>query len=83
MALAATLPNESVVLVEGRVVARPETMRNPEMETGAIEIACSSVRLVGPAETPAIPVARGKTEKAEGALTYAAMQRRLDAMLAP
>ena len=26
--------------------------------------------------------ARGKTEKAEGALTYAAMQRRLDAMLA-
>ena len=63
VALAATLPNESVVLVEGQVVARPETMRNPEMETGAIEIACSSVRLVGPAETPAIPVARGKTEK--------------------
>ena len=27
--------------------------------------------------------ARGKTEKAEGALTYAAMQRRLDALLAP
>ena len=27
--------------------------------------------------------ARGKTEKAEGALTYAAMQRRLDAMLGP
>ena len=61
--LATTLANESVVLVEGEVVPRPETMRNPEMGTGDIEIACSSIRVVGPADIPAIPVARGKTEK--------------------
>ncbi|MGH7639104.1 MAG: aspartate--tRNA ligase [Gemmatimonadaceae bacterium] len=63
VAAATALANESVVLVEGEVVARPETMRNSEMGTGDIEIAASSVRVVGPAGTPAIPVARGKTEK--------------------
>jgi aspartyl-tRNA synthetase len=62
-ALAATLANESVVLIEGTVAARPETMRNPEMETGDIEVAATTLRIVGPAETPAIPVARGKGEK--------------------
>ena len=63
VALATALANESVVLVEGEVVSRPEPMRNPDMQTGDIEIAASAVRVVGPATTPAIPVARGKTEK--------------------
>src|SRR6476646_9770276 len=31
-ALAASLGNETVVSVEGEVVARPEAMRNPELE---------------------------------------------------
>jgi aspartyl-tRNA synthetase len=62
-ALATTLGNETVVLVEGTVAARPETMRNPEMGTGDIEIAAATLRVVGPAETPPIPVARGKGEK--------------------
>ena len=63
VALAATLGNESVVLVEGDVAPRPESMRNPELETGQVEVIASMVRVVGPAETPAIPVARGKSEK--------------------
>ena len=63
LSTATSLANESVVLVEGDVVARPENMRNPEMQTGDIEVAASAVRIVGPAETPAIPVARGKGEK--------------------
>ena len=63
IAAAATLSNESVVLIEGEVAARPESMRNPEMQSGDIEVVATSVRVVGPAETPAIPVARGKTEK--------------------
>jgi aspartyl-tRNA synthetase len=63
VALAATLGSETVVLVEGEVAQRPETMRNPDMETGGIEVIASSLRVVGPAETPAIPVARGKGEK--------------------
>jgi len=62
-AAAASLANESVVLIEGEVAARPETMRNSEMATGDVEVIASSVRVVGPAETPAIPVARGKGEK--------------------
>ena len=62
-AAAAALGNETVVLIEGDVARRPDTMRNPDMETGDIEVIATSVRVVGPAETPAIPVARGKGEK--------------------
>ncbi len=62
-ASAAALGAETVVLVEGEVVARPPSMRNPEMATGDIEVRASSLRVVGPAETPAIPVARGKSEQ--------------------
>jgi len=62
-AAAAALGNETVILVEGEVSARPEAMRNPEMPTGDVEVIASAVRVVGPAETPAIPVARGKGEK--------------------
>ncbi|HEV2016700.1 MAG TPA: aspartate--tRNA ligase [Gemmatimonadaceae bacterium] len=54
---------ETVVLVEGDVAARPTEMRNAEMETGEIEVRARDFRIVGPAETPAIPVARGKGEK--------------------
>jgi aspartyl-tRNA synthetase len=63
IAVASGFGNESVVLIEGEVARRPETMRNPEMETGDVEVIASSARVVGPAETPAIPVARGKNEK--------------------
>jgi aspartyl-tRNA synthetase len=54
---------ETVILVEGEVAARPTEMRNPEMETGDVEVRAQSFTVVGPAETPAIPVARGKGEK--------------------
>jgi aspartyl-tRNA synthetase len=54
---------ESVVLVEGEVAARPPEMVNRDMATGAVEVRAHTLRLVGPAETPAIPVARGKGEK--------------------
>jgi aspartyl-tRNA synthetase len=63
VAAASALGSESVILVEGDVVARPESMRNPEMNTGDVEIIASAVRVVGPADIPAIPVARGKGEK--------------------
>ena len=62
-AAAGALANESVVLVRGTVASRPENMRNAEMGTGDVEVVASSLRVVGPAETPAIPVARGKGEK--------------------
>ncbi len=54
---------EAVLLVEGEVVARPPAMRNTELATGEIEVHATTLRVAGPAETPAIPVARGKTEE--------------------
>jgi aspartyl-tRNA synthetase len=60
--IAAQVGKESVVLVEGDVVARPAAGRNPELATGDVEVKARSMRVVGPAETPAIPVARVKGE---------------------
>jgi aspartyl-tRNA synthetase len=54
---------ETVVEVEGIVAARPAEMINRDLETGAIELQVTALRVVGPAVTPAIPVARGKDEK--------------------
>ncbi|MDB4898546.1 MAG: Aspartyl-tRNA synthetase, partial [Gemmatimonadetes bacterium] len=62
-ARAASLGAETVVLIEGIVVERPAAMRNADMPTGAIEVKGTSLRVVGPADTPAIPVARGKGEQ--------------------
>jgi aspartyl-tRNA synthetase len=59
---AAALGAETVVLIEGDVVARPENMRNPDLGTGDVEVRATTLRVVGPAVTPAIPVARGKGE---------------------
>src|ERR1700750_1304478 len=39
---------ETVVLVEGEVVARPEAMRNPELQTGHVEVRGLSIKIVGP-----------------------------------
>jgi aspartyl-tRNA synthetase len=57
------LGGEAVVLVEGEVVARPAAAKNPEMGTGDIEVHATSLRVVGPAVTPAIPVARSKGDE--------------------
>jgi aspartyl-tRNA synthetase len=59
---AASLGAETVVLIGGEVVARPETMRNPDLPTGDVEVRASSLKVVGPASIPAIPVARAKGE---------------------
>jgi aspartyl-tRNA synthetase len=61
-ALAASVGQETVVLIEGEVVARPEAMRNPELTTGDVEVRASAIRVVGPATPPAIPVARTRNE---------------------
>jgi len=60
--LARSLGAESVVLITGEVVGRPPEMRNAELATGDVEVHGNSLRLVGPAETPVIPVARNRGE---------------------
>jgi aspartyl-tRNA synthetase len=59
---AAQVGKESVILIEGDVVARPPAGRNPELATGDVEVKARSLRVAGPAETPAIPVGRVKGE---------------------
>jgi aspartyl-tRNA synthetase len=59
---AARLGSETVITLDGEVAARPAEVRNAEMETGDIEVRALDFRIVGPAETPAIPVARGRGE---------------------
>src|SRR3954468_4134714 len=54
---------ETVIIVDGEVAARPPEMKNSEMDTGEIEVRARDFQIVGPAETPAIPVARGRGEK--------------------
>ncbi len=63
IAAAAAVGVESVVLIEGTVVARSAETRNADMDTGEIEVHAVSLRVLSPAVTPAIPVARGKGEK--------------------
>jgi aspartyl-tRNA synthetase len=62
VSLAATLGPESVVLLEGEVVARPTEMRNADIPTGDVEVRARTLVLVGPAAPPAIPVARVRGE---------------------
>ena len=60
---AAAVGVESVVTIEGTVVARPEEGVNPDMATGQVEVRGHAIAVLGPATTPALPVARGKGEK--------------------
>ncbi len=63
LAQAAAVGVESVVLVEGTVVARADNQRNPDMPTGEIDVQVTSIRVVGAAATPAFPVAPAKGDK--------------------
>ena len=63
IAAADRLGAETVVEVEGIVALRPVEMANRDMGTGTIELQVTALRVVGPAVTPAIPVARGKDER--------------------
>jgi len=53
---------EDVLQVEGEVVLRPEDARNPEIETGDVELRARTVRILNESETPAIPVYLGPGE---------------------
>jgi len=61
--VAGELTSETVVEVEGQVTARPANMKNPELATGDVEVQATKLAVLGPAVTPAIPVARGKGEE--------------------
>ena len=63
MARAADLTAETVVLVRGEVVMRPAPARDATMRSREVEVRVHEVEVVGPAVTPAVPVARKEGEE--------------------
>ena len=63
MERAASVGTESVVLVTGTVAARPEPSRDPDLASREVEVHITELEIVGPAQTPAIPVARKEKEE--------------------
>ena len=50
------LRSEWVVAVRGKVVARPDSMANPKLATGEIEVMVSELRILNSSETPPFPL---------------------------
>ena len=63
MERAAGLGAETVVLVTGTVALRPEPARDAQLTSREVEVHASALEIVGPAQTPAIPVARKEKEE--------------------
>jgi aspartyl-tRNA synthetase len=63
MERAAALGAETVVLVTGIVTLRPEPSRDPHLVSREVEVHATGLEIVGPAQTPAIPVARKEKEE--------------------
>lgn len=53
---AAHLGAESVIVIEGEVIRRPEGQENEDLATGAIEVHVASLDVLAAADTPPIPV---------------------------
>jgi aspartyl-tRNA synthetase len=62
MQRAAGLGAETVVLVSGSVELRPEPSRDVHLSSREVEVRVTGLEIVGPAQTPAIPVARKEKE---------------------
>jgi aspartyl-tRNA synthetase len=62
MTRAAGLGAETVVLARGTVELRPEPSRDPSLVSREVEVHITGLEVVGPAQTPAIPVARKEKE---------------------
>jgi len=60
---AGTLGQETVVLIEGKVELRPESARDAALASREVEVKVTRLDIVGPAVTPAIPVARKEGEE--------------------
>jgi len=63
MQRAASAGAETVILVSGTVALRPEASRDVDLASREVEVHVTDLDLVGPAETPAIPVARKEKEE--------------------
>jgi aspartyl-tRNA synthetase len=62
MERAAGLGAETVILASGVVALRPEPSRDPALLSREVEVHVTGLEVVGPAQTPPIPVARKEKE---------------------
>jgi aspartyl-tRNA synthetase len=62
MERAAGLGAETVILARGTVQLRPEPSRDPGLASREVEVHVTWLEVVGPAQTPTIPVARKEKE---------------------
>jgi len=60
---AAGLGAETVVLVTGKVALRPEPSKDQQLGSREVEVRATGLEIVGPAQTPSIPVARKEKEE--------------------
>ncbi|MDF3052536.1 MAG: aspS [Geminicoccaceae bacterium] len=63
MERAAGLGAETVILASGTVQLRPEPSRDPNLTSREVEVHVADLEIVGPAQTPSIPVARKEKEE--------------------
>jgi aspartyl-tRNA synthetase len=63
LARAAGVGSETVVLVTGVVAFRPEAARDVNLASRDVEVHVTGLEVVGPAQTPIIPVARKEGEE--------------------
>ena len=77
-AAASKASNESVIIVEGQVVARTSETINKELPTGEVEVKLSAYRLESAAEPLPIQVNADKDENEEARLRYRFLDLRRD-----
>ena len=60
LAVAEKVRSEYCLSVQGVVRRRPEGTENPNLQTGAFEVAAASIEILNPAKTPPFPIAEDK-----------------------
>jgi aspartyl-tRNA synthetase len=65
-----SLRREDVICVTGKVLARPDEMINPKLETGEIEVTIINIEIINKAQTPPIEIDDKKVANEEIRLKY-------------
>ncbi|MDQ2798232.1 MAG: aspartate--tRNA ligase, partial [Armatimonadota bacterium] len=80
LAVAEKVRSEFCLSVKGTVRRRPEGTDNPNMKTGAFEVAVTQIEILNPAKTPPFPIAEDKDVDEMLRLKYRYLDLRRPAM---